>query len=121
MNHTPGPWIVRIVPGELFEIRGANEIVLRLRGGMMPIRDDASLLEAAPDLLDCVKRALPELRQLAKDIGPCDHDVNICVCGVIRLADDCEAAIAKAGGVDEATQQFRAEILASHERMRTKR
>ena len=33
-----------------------------------------------------------ELAQLAKDAGPCDHAVNVCVCGIMRLADDTLAA-----------------------------
>ena len=55
--HTPGPWQRKSIPGHLFEINnGQGEIVLRIRGGMMPTLADARLLAEAPALLALVKQ-----------------------------------------------------------------
>jgi hypothetical protein len=60
--HTAGPWRRRSIPGHIFEISNASgEIVLRIRGGMMPTLPDARLLSAAPDML----RALDTLARAA--------------------------------------------------------
>ena len=51
MEHTPGPWTRRSIPGHLFEITGQDgEPVFRIRGGMMPTLADAYLIAAAPEL-----------------------------------------------------------------------
>lgn len=54
-THTAGPWQTRAIPGHLFEIaNAAGEIVLRIRGGIMPTFQDARLLGAAAALYSAV-------------------------------------------------------------------
>jgi hypothetical protein len=35
-----------------------------------------------------VQDSLKELEQLLKDVGDCDHPVNICCCGLKRIIED---------------------------------
>lgn len=54
---TAGPWKRRSIPGHLFELTGAaGEVVLRIRGGLVPRLEDAKLLEAAPELYEVLSR-----------------------------------------------------------------
>jgi hypothetical protein len=56
MKFTLGPWKRKSIPGHVFELHNeAGDIVLRIRGGMMPTLEDSRLLEAAPELLDLVR------------------------------------------------------------------
>lgn len=56
MKSTPGPWIRRSIPGHLFElVNTAGEIVLRIRGGMMPSLHDARLLELSPVMVETLR------------------------------------------------------------------
>lgn len=48
---------------------------------------------AAPDLLAACKELLIDAKENVKCCGPCDHDVDICVCGLISNIEDAEAAI----------------------------
>lgn len=55
-KHTPGPWQRRSIPGHLFELKNAaGDIVLRIRGGMMPTLDDARVLEAAAEMAELLR------------------------------------------------------------------
>jgi hypothetical protein len=58
-KHTDGPWKRRSIPGHLFEVSSeTGEMVFRIRGGMMPVLEDARLIETAPELLDVLKQVL---------------------------------------------------------------
>jgi len=57
-----------------------------------------SLTDAAQDLFDALTMALEELKITLKEIGPCDHSVNICCCNLIRTIEKTEAALQKAKG-----------------------
>ena len=51
-------------------------------------------LEAAlPKIRDALQNSLPLLRQYIEEIGPCDHSVNICICGLIHVADQVSEAL----------------------------
>ena len=39
---------------------------------------------------------LAEIQNSIQELGPCDHSVNVCVCPLIRMADQLQAAIAAA-------------------------
>lgn len=69
-TYTPGPWERRSIPGHLFELHNAaGEVVLRIRGGMMPSVEDARVLEAAPELLDVVRALLALQNRLWQDVN----------------------------------------------------
>lgn len=61
-RHTPGPWMYKLIRGQLFEIHNAaGEIVLRIRGGMLPSLRDAQLLGEAPAMHAALAEALNHL------------------------------------------------------------
>lgn len=47
-------------------------------------------------LLAACKELLIDAKESVEACGPCDHNVNICVCGLISNIEDAEAAIALA-------------------------
>lgn len=62
MSTTPGPWQRKSIPGHLFEIHNAaGEVVLRIRGGMLPTLGDAQLLSEAPTMHAALAEALNHL------------------------------------------------------------
>lgn len=86
-KHTPGPWVRRSIPGHLFEIHQEGDkdgIVLRLRGGMVPMLADARLIAAAPELLAAARLVDAAFSHLGDD----DHEAWAAI----------RAAIAKATG-----------------------
>jgi len=44
---------------------------------------------------------LDELKNTLQEIGGCDHAINICVCHLIKLAEDSELALANLAAVRE--------------------
>lgn len=46
-------------------------------------------------LLKVSIRALKELKDLAADLGDCDHSAGVCNCDLYQLIDDFEAEIKK--------------------------
>lgn len=57
-----------------------------------------SIVEAVTqydDMRELLQRSLALSKQNIDDCGPCDHGVNICVCPIIRLADDIESVLGK--------------------------
>lgn len=50
------------------------------------------------ELVEALKEASEIVRQDIKDIGPCEHNVGHCICGLLNSADRIDAAIAKAEG-----------------------
>lgn len=61
---------------------------------------DALLIAAAPDLLESLKAVVQELKRPDYEIW-CDHAVGICACGVIRILEAADKAIAKAQLIQE--------------------
>ena len=58
-QHTPGPWLRKSSPGDLFGLcTAAGESILYIHNGVMPTLEDACLISAAPDLLTACKAAL---------------------------------------------------------------
>ena len=57
---------------------------------------NARLIAAAPELLEALKEARDYVRQDLKNIGPCEHDVGHCVCGILSMLRRMEEAISKA-------------------------
>lgn len=74
-KHTPGPWQRRSIPGHLFEIKNTQgEIVLRIRGGMMPTLEDSQLLEAAPELVEMLRESIRSAELIAIVINAAHPD-----------------------------------------------
>ena len=60
MKHTSGPWQALAAKGE-YCIEGHNgTLIFTIRNGMIPMREDARLLTAAPDLLAALRKLLLE-------------------------------------------------------------
>lgn len=53
-KHTPGPWRVEQTTTK-FRLLCSDGAILAINGGMIPVKADASLIAAAPDLLDALK------------------------------------------------------------------
>lgn len=49
-------------------------------------------------LLALLADILPVLKEDVENCGPCDHAVNICVCGIVDLCDRIKAALDQTGG-----------------------
>lgn len=115
MSHTPGPWeigfrndyhqsvtsgttpIVSLPNAQ--EYRGAPCGSVYSQGKTQEEIDaNACLIAAAPDLLQSCKKAEQLYKDSIEAIGPCDHQVNICVCGLESELINLQEAIAKAVG-----------------------
>jgi len=59
------------------------------------------LKEINSELVEALKRSLPELKEFLNADPECDHSVGICVCGLIRTIELAESAISKATGERE--------------------
>jgi len=59
---------------------------------------DARLIAAAPDMLDALIEAYKFYREAIVDYGPCDHNVNICICPLIRQTEQIQDVIESATG-----------------------
>ncbi len=108
-KHTPGPW-----EAWTDKPSSSGECEVRSEGGRLiawakGITDDgpnnrglanenARLIAAAPELLAACEAAAPVIEELVRDAGPCDHAVNVCVCGIESVLEQVRAAIAKARG-----------------------
>lgn len=114
--HTPGPWhAVMFEPNEREQFNerflgivdeavpeGATGPAVCLIAPISRVdeRDKANarLIVTAPELLEACKIALEQYKQDIAEIGPCDHAVNVCICGLVSDAHAIKAAIAKAEG-----------------------
>lgn len=109
-QHPPGPWkVLRRVADDPAALPREGESGIIYQYVVMDEygkevmwtfdKEHARLIAAAPGLLRLLKENLVELRRTIEEIGGCDHPVNICCCGLVRLADDTDEAITKAEGV----------------------
>ena len=58
MSHTLGPWVATNGMTNEYGIYGADEWpIFTIRDGLIPAREDARLIAAAPDLLLALQRA----------------------------------------------------------------
>lgn len=65
---SPGPWRKRYVPGSVFELRDADgHVLLKQVGGMLPVRDDQIILEAAAEMRESLGEVRVMLRTSLKD------------------------------------------------------
>lgn len=65
--HTPGPWVRRSIPGHLFEIVGADgNAVLKIRGGMMPMLEDAARIVACVNAFEGISTDMVLCHDLQK-------------------------------------------------------
>lgn len=96
-THTPGPW--KIFHGKAYASiedskgRAVCTDYIEQTGNFSA---DARLIAAAPDLLTHLKIAAKFYSEELKELGACDHDVNICYCDIIHQLDDINSTIAKA-------------------------
>ena len=56
------------------------------------------LISAAPEMYVALKEAVELGKQYIEEIGPCDHSVNICACGVISWVERWSEILQKAEG-----------------------
>lgn len=57
---------------------------------------------ALRELASITSELLAEVRQYRADVGPCEHDADICACALDRLIDASTAALAKLQGAPAA-------------------
>lgn len=67
-------------------------------GGGKTMKAHARLFANAPYMLKALKSALPQLEESLKQGGPCDHDVGICACDLIRAITAVKESIGAAEG-----------------------
>lgn len=60
-----------------------------------------TLNKAAPKLLASCKALLAEAKITLEEGGSCEHNINICACGLISDIEEAEAAIALAEEKDD--------------------
>ena len=102
MNHTKGEWKVeKMTPWgyNLYCTTGKVTKIHQIKFGFVsPEEADeiANLIAAAPALLEACERLLFEARSTIEIEGDCDHDVNICICGLKNTIFLAERAIAQA-------------------------
>ena len=66
------------------------------RKGLLTQHANARLIAASPDMLAALKLAETHIAQELKDLGECDHAVNICYCGLAADLEVIRGVIAKA-------------------------
>ena len=114
MTHTPGPWVIQggieKKPHDFYPILGPKSesiaAVLTENHANAPRPEgasNASLIAAAPDLLEAAKRALGEfiVNGHPGERGMCGIEIAD-GCAICEAAKDIRAAIAKAEGRDGA-------------------
>lgn len=94
MSFTKGPWRVAEASNGYFVAYGSNPIT----PPEFLSKEDAHLIAQAPRMYAALEIALETIRQDIKDIGPCDHSVGMCICGLICLAEEIEDILKKARG-----------------------
>ncbi len=89
--HTPGPWTARrSIPGHLFEVLDSDSnLVMRIRGGMVPTLFDARLIAAAPEMLSALRAVAAWLSEV---YGTDSENMQ----DAAEFAREIRAAIAKA-------------------------
>lgn len=98
-KHTPGPWVVevervaeaRIVGGDVTVALVLNDAPSHDHEAARAWRADASLIAAAPDLLEA-------LEQLANRVDPGTKGRNISIASFVAALEAARAAITKARG-----------------------
>jgi len=100
-KHTPGPWVI----DHYRQIKaGAPPRTILVEGVALPqvatleSAANARLIASAPDLLEALKEARDWVARELFNIGPCDHDVGLCICQDKSLLVRIDAAISKATG-----------------------
>lgn len=104
MKHTPGPWSAEhalkegiILGSDMIAVVNGDGVAITHRSEEEN-RANAAIISAAPELLEACKDALLIIKEDIKEIGPCDHSANICVCGLISAAELLKRSISKAEG-----------------------
>ena len=101
---TPRPWNrenYSELYGGIHRTGIGNDQGIVVFNGLTPLtKEDADLIynavNAHDDLLQTAKRAEAFYVERLKEDGGCDHDVNICVCGIKAELEDLRDAIKKA-------------------------
>ena len=104
MTHTPGPW--KINPRASMVVESESGRTIASCGGYASTSEDtmpenqanARLIAAAPSLLTAIYDAREIIALYIDEAGPCDHEANICICGVKSVLNEIDTVISKAGG-----------------------
>lgn len=98
-KYTPGPWnysFESVDPEWAVVSKGGGAIVANVNADSRK-EANARLIAAAPEMAEALLEMIFIVEQYIKDCGPCDHAVNICVCGENAELDQAKAALKKAG------------------------
>lgn len=105
---TPGPWeathgtkMVSAPAKGFMTVAKASVGQSRTKDGVITVGPEeaaanARLIASAPEMLAMLKSVRARVAEEVENFGPCDHDVNICVCGDRNLLADIDATLAKA-------------------------
>ena len=96
---TPGPWVVRTLENFGFNVvhyKGGDKFDI-VRVAKCSDETDARRIAATPDLLGAAKSGSAWLERWAQHVGNCEG-VHRCTCGLVAIAYELNAAIAKAEG-----------------------
>lgn len=67
--------------------------LLHITAGTLHYSTVTRLLKERDDLLAAGKKASIQYKEDIEACGPCDHSVGICICGLIRDAEELERLI----------------------------
>ena len=95
-NHTPGPWAHKPTTGYYY---GSTTYWVPDVCHNIKTEANARLIAAAPDMLGALIEAYKFYLEAIDDYGPCDHAVNICVCGLKGQAEEIKEIIESATGL----------------------
>jgi hypothetical protein len=88
-------WLVLVKVGEARDLGGWGHA--GASGQVESVLQADPLVAAAPALADALEGALLELETLTERLGPCEHEVGICVCELQGRAAAARAALLAAG------------------------
>ncbi len=106
MKHTKGPWRA-MQHGDYCDFDGDSRVIIgddrriavvQVQKHSKEDNANATMIAACPVMFDALELARAEIAQYAKDLGPCDHSVNICYCSTHDILGEVCEAIVMAGG-----------------------
>ena len=107
---TPGPWSIKgpavgkpDVAGDYAIVTDGEVIIAETFhqtdfNTFQDAESNARLIAASPNMIERLKSVESFLKQYIEEAGPCDHEVNICVCDLIREAEQIAEIIKEVEG-----------------------
>jgi hypothetical protein len=105
-QHTPGPWVAHALmvteadwtPGSHGKGIAHCGVGMRLNTDLEASEANARLIAVAPELYAELEKQVAHNEDTLEELGPCDHSVGVCHCGVRRDVENARALLAKARG-----------------------